>query len=105
MTSALEHSPARHLLFEGDIPSSLHGEFLRATRIAWDIETSGLDWATESIGMCQLHVENYAVIIVRITSQPPAHLRSLLENAAVTKVFHHAMFDTRFMAHHWGAVP
>ena len=105
MTSALEHTPARHLLFEGDIPVSLHDELTRANRIAWDIETSGLDWATEQIALCQLYVESSPVTIVRITSQAPEHLRSLLENASITKVFHHAMFDVRFMAHHWAARP
>jgi ribonuclease D len=105
MTSVLEQSPPRHLLFEGDIPSALHRELSRATRIAWDIETSGLDWCTDRIALCQLHVENSPVTIVRISSQGPARLRSLLENAAIKKVFHHAMFDLRFMAHHWTVRP
>jgi ribonuclease D len=105
MTSALEHPPSRHLLFEGDIPSSLLDELSRATRIAWDIETSGLDWSTDRIALCQLHVENFPVTIVRINSQSPARLRGLLENAAIRKIFHHAMFDVRFMAHHWAARP
>ncbi|HEV7766960.1 MAG TPA: ribonuclease D [Thermoanaerobaculia bacterium] len=105
MTSALEHPPPRHLLFEGDIPLSLYGELSRAPRIAWDIETSGLDWSTDRIALCQLHVENSPVTIVRISSQAPARLRSLLENATIRKVFHHAMFDVRFMAHHWNARP
>lgn len=103
MTSALDHSPSGHLLFEGDISSSLHQELSRAKRIAWDIETSGLDWSTDRIALCQLHVESSPVTIVRITSQVPVRLCGLLENAAIQKIFHHAMFDVRFMAHHWSA--
>jgi ribonuclease D len=73
-----------------------------AGMVAWDTETSGLDWKAERLATCQLYVPGGPVTIVRITECRPSRLCSLLENAAVKKVFHHAMFDLRFMAHAWG---
>ena len=105
MTSALLHLPPAHRLFTGDIPASLRDDFARAERISWDIETSGLDWSGDRIALCQLYAENIPVAIIRIGSELPQNLCSLLADANVTKVFHHAMFDLRFMAHHWSVRP
>lgn len=73
--------------------------------MAWDIETSGLDWQRERIATCQLFCAEEHVTVVRIGKDIPANLRALLSDDAVQKVFHHAMFDLRFMYHQWEAEP
>jgi len=105
MTSVLEHVVPTHLFLKGDITASLHHDLSRASQISWDLETSGLDWKHDKIALCQLHADDLPVAIVRINGRAPERLRDLLENPAITKVFHHAMFDVRFMAHHWHALP
>lgn len=84
-------------------------EFERAVRevglVAWDIETSGLDWRLDRIGTCQLHTLNAGTLIIKIDGHVPERLRDLLGSSRVTKVFHHAPFDLRFMSHQWKIAP
>lgn len=105
MTSALEHVRPQYELFEDDVPPAPFAELSRAQRISWDIETSGLSWASDRVALCQLYASDLPVVMVRIGSSVPRNLRLLLENRQVLKVFHHAMFDLRFMAHHWNVRP
>jgi ribonuclease D len=100
--------PAQELMHNarGDLP----GEYLRALRqvplVAWDVETSGLDWRTARIGTCQLYAESVGPVVVSVGSRSkPANLASLLGDATVPKVFHHAPFDLRFMMHEWDVTP
>ena len=78
---------------------------LRASSVAWDIETSGLDWRTERICTCQLDIPERGLVIVRLGKEKPDHMCSLLKEPRVKKVFHHAMFDLRFMSYNWGVNP
>ncbi|MGW6266438.1 hypothetical protein [Cellulosimicrobium funkei] len=72
--------------------------------VAWDIETTGLEWRSSRIATCQVHLPNYGTEIVQITpGELPDRLLSILESERVIKLFHHAPFDLRFMAHHWRA--
>jgi ribonuclease D len=91
--------------YHGDIP----GEYLRvvydAGVVAWDIETSGLDWKTEKIGTCQLYVPGGSPVLVSIGSDTPANLCILLAEPRIKKIFHHATFDLRFMSYNWGVLP
>lgn len=91
------------------VAGDVTAEFERAVRtdglVAWDIETSGLDWRLDLIGTCQLHTPSAGTLIVKIGSHVPERLRDLLGSSRVTKVFHHASFDLRFMSHHWKIVP
>lgn len=104
--STLPHrATEKYLLHEGDLPSSLFDEFRCASRIAWDIETSGLDWRADRIALCQLSVDDQPVAMVRIHDETPRNLSRLLSDPGPRKIFHHAMFDVRFMAHHWSATP
>jgi ribonuclease D len=73
--------------------------------LAWDIETSGLDWRIERIGTCQIATSTAINIVVLDASHVPKRLTSVLESPDVQKVFHHAPFDLRFMAWHWKANP
>lgn len=90
----------------GDLPAEYLVAFSKSPLVAWDIETSGLDWKQARIGTCQLFAEDVGVVVVSIDPEPaPQRLISLLENLRVTKVFHHAPFDLRFMAHEWNTRP
>lgn len=87
----------------GDAPVALVKAARERGLIAWDIETSGLDWRSQRIGLCQVWVEGYGLNIVKIKSgKKPINLVAILEDPSVRKVFHHAMFDLRFLCYHWG---
>jgi ribonuclease D len=90
-------------LLIGDAPKA----FVKAARenrlVAWDIETSGLDWRSERIGLCQVWVANHGLAVVKIKwNKKPENLAAILQDSSVQKVFHHAMFDLRFLCYHWG---
>ncbi len=86
--------------FQSDVPANFFGG--RVKELAWDIETSGLDWKSDRIASCQLSTSNGEVAVVRIDpNKRPSTLCSLLRNVAVRKIFHHAPFDLRFMSAAW----
>jgi ribonuclease D len=93
-----------HVL-RGDLPDKLAAAFAAGPRLAWDVETSGLDWRHDRLGTCQLFAEGAGAAVVSVGDGRPARLMALLENSAVEKVFHHAPFDLRFMVHAWGVRP
>ncbi len=95
----------RAKIFEGDLPAQYRDAARRAGVLAWDIETSGLDWRSDKIALCQLFVPNEPVAVVRMSNTSPQILCSLLQDDAINKVFHHAMFDLRFMSYHWNVDP
>lgn len=79
----------------------------RATgTVAVDIETSGLDWKSERIGLCQVFMEDCEPVLIKVKKKgKPDNLLTLLADSSVQKIFHHAMFDLRFICYHWGAQP
>ncbi len=80
------------------LASMLHG----VSRVAVDTETSGLDWRTDKLQLCQLFAPEIGTIVVRnVTSQASA-LAAVLTDPSVLKVFHHAAFDLRFLESTWG---
>jgi ribonuclease D len=99
---AIESAPA---LLDGDLSSDIADALRAAGRIAWDIETSGLDWRAERIGTCQLHAPQVGTVVVQLNGHTPTRLPQLLANPEVLKVFHHAPFDLRFMVWHWSVLP
>lgn len=92
-------------LVSGDITPEFAWSARDGGLVAWDIETSGLNWSSDEIGTCQIHVPEFGTQIVQVQGQVPRRLRDLLSAEGVTKVFHHAAFDLRFMRHHWGVMP
>ena len=98
------HSDVR--TYAGDLPHYALGKAREVGLIGWDIETSGLDWKLDKIGTCQVFIPKCDVFVVQVNklSSAPANLESLLRDVEVRKVLHHAIFDLRFMLHHW-AVP
>ena len=93
------------VVLDGDLSQDIVDVLLRSEVIAWDIETSGLDWRSDQIGLCQIVAADGPVFVVRPTWKKPERLLRLLHNGSVKKIFHHAMFDLRFMCHQWGAFP
>lgn len=88
-----------------DLDLALASGFSSAGCVAWDIETSGLDPRTDRIGTVQLHAPGVGTALVQVGEAVPERLCRLLADSAVCKVFHHAMFDLRFMVAHWDAQP
>jgi len=91
--------------YQGDVPAEYAYLARSAGVVAWDIETSGLDWQVDRIATCQLYVPNHPPVLVTASDVAPANLCGLLSDHLVTKIFHHAMFDLRFMFHAWGVLP
>jgi len=87
-----------------DVSKAFLKAALKCGTVAWDIETSGLDWRSERIALCQILVKDHGLSIVKIKKRDrvPANLAALLQDNSVQKVFHHAMFDLRFLCYHWG---
>ncbi|HUB75005.1 MAG TPA: ribonuclease D [Solirubrobacteraceae bacterium] len=77
---------------------------IEASTVALDIETTGLDWRRERICTVQMQVED-TTYVIRIGDKVPYRLRAIVEDAAIGKILHHAMFDLRFLAFHWGVTP
>jgi len=93
------------IIYDYDIPQQFFDSIQQTKVVAWDIETSGLDWRNDRIGICQLHTPNRPVAIIRIGDVPPERLRLLLSDSSLRKVFHHAMFDLKFMSYQWEILP
>lgn len=98
---AADFHPGLEVL-EGDLDSRLASAFLAEPAVACDLETTGLDWQRDRIGTVQLYGPSVGTVIIRARSETPMRLRDLVAHPDVTKVFHHAPFDLRFMQHHWG---
>jgi ribonuclease D len=70
-----------------------------------DTETTGLNWRSDRLALCQVHAPEVGTALVQLDDvPPPERLVSLLGDPTVTKVFHHAPFDLRFMLSAWGGV-
>jgi ribonuclease D len=93
------------LVLYDDLTSEAASGFAAADRLAWDIETSGLNWLDAKIATCQLYTPAMGVVVVQINGHRPTRLRRLLSDHRVAKVFHHAPFDLRFMVGHWDVHP
>jgi ribonuclease D len=102
---ALMSSDAPVRVLSGDLPGNLADAFALSGRIAWDIETTGLDWRREKIGTCQLFSETVGAVLVSVGKDRPPALATLIEDSTVEKVFHHAPFDLRFMVSAWQVSP
>jgi ribonuclease D len=99
----MAHSELVHV--RGDVGPEWLDAAMAAGQVAWDIETSGLDWRLEKIRTCQVALADRVAVVQLIDGYVPENLRWLLEDPGVRKVFHHAPFDLRFMAAHWKVAP
>jgi ribonuclease D len=101
MTNFKNRRPKELLVEKDDISAVFTNLIYEAREVAWDIETSGLNWDSDQIGTCQLYVPQDIVTIVKVGSAMPEKMRTILSDEGVKKVFHHALFDLRFMCYHW----
>ncbi|MFF0790584.1 ribonuclease D [Streptomyces spiralis] len=89
-----------------DLTLDVYHRLTESGRVAWDIETNGLDPTQAQIGTCQIHSPPVGTfIVIGVAGRVPPLLARLLSNARVEKVFHHAPFDLSFMSHAWGVEP
>lgn len=77
----------------GDLPEPWRKEWKWA---AIDIETSGLDARKHMIGAIQV-ANHSSVWVLRPPFRNPENLRELVRSQDVLKIFHHALFDLRFL--------
>ena len=97
--------PNNVIMCRSDISEDYTNLILNATALSCDIETTGLDWRIDKIGTCQLYIQGGPAIIVKMDEERPGNLIRLLSNTRVKKVFHHALFDLRFMVFNWNFEP
>lgn len=89
-------------LVEGDLPADLARRLRACDHIAVDTETSGLDWATDKLQLCQLFTPATGPVLLRGVDCSPPELTKVLGDPAVLKVLHFAPFDLRFLEARWG---
>lgn len=89
-------------VLEGDLTPALARDLRAARRMAVDTETSGLNWGTEQLQLCQLFTPATGTVLLRNVPGRPTRLADLLADADVVKVFHFAPFDLRFLLARWG---
>lgn len=89
----------------GDLPPELADVYDRSGCLAWDVETTGLDWRHDRLATCQVFAPDVGSCVISMSGEKPVRLLRLLENPAVEKIFHHAPFDLRFMVRSWDARP
>ncbi|WP_342372501.1 hypothetical protein PCC79_16510 [Propioniciclava soli] len=87
----------------GDLPRDLAQTFRREHLVAVDTETTGLDWRRDSLELCQLFTPATGAVLIRRSDAYPENLLSLLRDRLITKVFHFAPFDLRFLEATWRA--
>lgn len=88
-------------LLPADITEFVLDQARQVSQVAWDIETTGLNWRADRIATCQLAIGDELFIVKLDPDSKPAHLSSLLSDPTVRKIFHHAPFDVRFMSARW----
>lgn len=87
---------------DNDLPDDVTQALMKTPLVAVDTETSGLDWRVDSLHLCQIYAPVAGAYVVRNVQQAPANLGRLLSSPEVTKVFHFAPFDLRFLMSRWG---
>lgn len=90
------------VVVDNDLTTDLLEALLCEPVVAVDTETSGLDWRTERLEICQFFAPSWGVVIVRASSERPDRVTELLEAERTLKLFHFAPFDLRFIEGRWG---
>lgn len=89
-------------LIDGDLPPDLAHTLRAGGRVAVDTETTGLDWASDELHLCQLFSPETGPVLLRNVHQPPVGLAGVMSDSTILKVFHYAPFDLRFLEARWG---
>jgi len=85
---------------QNDISQDFANHIKKSGYVAIDIETSGLRWKTDKLNTVQLYSENIA-FIYQHKGKIPNQLIKTLKDPSIKKIFHHAMFDLRFIFKTW----
>lgn len=91
--------------FREDLSESMYLKIMQQKVVAVDTETSGLDWKTENIGVCQFYAPDVGVCIVQCSDRVPNFVCKIISSSSINKVFHFAVFDLRFMVNEWNLIP
>lgn len=70
----------RRVTVRGDLPAELADVLAAVPLVAWDVETSGLDWRRDRLATCQVFAEQIGVVVVSLDEKPPLRLQALLES-------------------------
>ncbi|MYR33230.1 hypothetical protein GTW20_13385 [Nocardiopsis alba] len=91
-------------LVHGDLTAELADTIRREGRVAVDTETSGLEWETEKLQLCQFFTPTTGPVLVNRLSEWPEEILELLQDPNLLKIMHFAPFDLRFLEATWGVV-
>lgn len=80
-----------------DLTTQHTEDFRTAGEVAVDTETSGLSWTRDRLELVQVSAPTVGTVLIRVTAHETPNLSRLLGDANVTKVFHFAPFDLRFL--------
>lgn len=100
--SAYDVDGIRLVVVSGDLPAQALTNSTGDSVFAVDIETSGLDFRKERIGSIQVFDGSAVVYVVRPPFGRSGVLSHLISDETRKKVFHHAMFDLRFLRYELG---
>lgn len=89
----------------GDIDDEWLERARTVEALGCDIETTGLDWRVDQVRTIQLATDASVAIVQVRSGDRPDRVLELLADGAVTKVFHHAPFDLRFLLRTWEFAP
>ncbi len=89
------------LTLTGDLTQAVFETLSACDVVAMDTETSGLDWRGDELQLCQIYSAETGPILLRKVTERPELLGRLLQSDLVTKVFHFAPFDLRFLESQW----
>lgn len=89
-------------LFENDLTESRLQHYLQKSIIAIDTETRGLVIPRDRLCLVQLCDDEGVVSFVRYAGKDAPHLKKLLIEKSVTKLFHYGRFDIAVMKHYLG---
>ena len=96
----LEEIKNLRILKNEDLSNKDFNEITNYGRVSIDIETTGLDWQTDRLATIQIYSDDLAVIY-KEGGLYPNNLIELLRDPHIEKIFHHAMFDVRFITKLW----
>lgn len=104
MKKKIDINKVKIQLLSGDISDEVFKKFSSDSTLSLDIETSGLDWRSDSVETIQIFSKkfNQSVIVKVHKNTSPQNIISLIESPNIKKLFHHAMFDLRFIVNNWG---
>ena len=88
-------------VFLSDLPAQVASALRSEAVVGVDTETTGLDWRTNGLRLCQFFTAVTGPILLRPDERYPANAVAVLSDPGVLKVFHHAPFDLRFLQATW----